>query len=125
MSKSREFWISFYNDGDFYQATQVYEDLDPDFPTVVHTIEMSAYEKLQKQNEIMREALEFYKNKNSWRDIYGGGIPQNLQCLSVIRDSDLEEYSETPGYNSTVGGKKARKALAKLEKDEHEIRNSI
>lgn len=66
--------------------------------------------KLTKQNDVMREALKFYADGNSWvtRYIYDA-YDDNVE--GVIDDSDLE----STGGTFSLGGKRARQALKDVE----------
>lgn len=65
-------------------------------------------EELKKQNESMKEALQFYANKDNWTytDTYNF-------AGSAIHKDDEEILSNA--YNDIVGGKLARQTLEKIK----------
>jgi hypothetical protein len=71
-------------------------------------------EELEKQNEIMKEALSFYTDKNSWQTVQVG-----YGAFSQIKKEDLEDINL--GILSpdeiTCGGKRAREALKQIEEN--------
>lgn len=78
---------------------QVY--IDETFAEQIHLIEFSAYDKLRADLEVARTALEFYAKPSVW----GNGCAAIAPCDTYTCD-----------LNVLRGGKKAREALAKLEK---------
>lgn len=70
-------------------------------------------EKLQEQNKILKEALEFYADGDNY-----GHISPEVATYSVIDNCDLGVgdfmLNETVD-DERVGGKRAREALAKVE----------
>lgn len=67
-------------------------------------------EKLKKQNEIMRQALEFYADIDSW------DCPTGLYDVTAIVDDESNHYySDVAGDFDDVGGKRARQALKDVE----------
>lgn len=78
-------------------------------------------EKLQAQVDVMREALEFYADKNNWcyEGMYNKNddLPDKVEgpedwydSHSKMTNSDLEKHTNTMYFS----GKRARQALAKL-----------
>lgn len=78
-------------------------------------------EKLQAQVDVMREALEFYADKNNWcyEGMYNknNDLPDKVEgpedwydSHSKMTNSDLEKHTNTMYFS----GKRARQALAKL-----------
>ena len=76
----------------------------------IHVIEYAAFENLKKQNEIMREALEFYaKEMNYSVDDYRGISGEMInRCILY---TDCEERNDVYSY----AGKRARQALKDVE----------
>lgn len=70
----------------------------------VSKIAIYAIEKLEKQNEILRDAVEFYAMTSSW-----GG---DGRLGSDIDEGDCQ-YIEK--WYESIGGKQAREALEKLK----------
>lgn len=66
------------------------------------------YKWKDKQIKILKEALEFYANRNNWR--YSGS--DRFDCNIDHRDA---EKIKTGSQKDTVGGKKAREALKQIE----------
>ena len=68
---------------------------------------------LKEQNKILKEALEFYANGDSWASD-ADNSPDFYDCI----DDDFDKCNED-GYKFQCGGKRAREALAKAinEKD--------
>ena len=66
-------------------------------------------EKLQEQNKILIEALEFYSNADNWASD-ADNSPDFYDCI----DDDFDKCNED-GYKFQCGGKRAREALAKVE----------
>lgn len=67
--------------------------------------------KLQEQNKILREALEFYANADNWVSD-ADNSPDFYDCI----DDDFDKYNED-GYKFQNGGKRAREALAKVNNE--------
>lgn len=73
---------------------------------------------LQKENDILREALEFYANFDSWR------TTNNQRTYATIDDDDLGngDFEQSTGPNHVLnsvscldnGGRRARQALEKV-----------
>lgn len=73
-------------------------------------------ESLQLQNKIMREALEFYADIDSWTDNDLNGCGPSICGDSLDgKDYDLMIGEERFSKHITVGGKRAREALKKIE----------
>ena len=73
-------------------------------------------EKLKKQNEVMREALEFYGDIDHWG--HTKVIPDDNYVYKImVQKSDLGDgsfdYKNT--NDDSVAGRKAREALKKVE----------
>lgn len=67
-------------------------------------------EKFKKQNEIMRQALEFYADIDSW------DCPTGLyDVTAIVDDESTHYYSDVAGDFDDVGGKRARQALKDTE----------
>ena len=67
------------------------------------------FEKLQAENAKLRECVEFYANRRSWKS---NGMPSgggNKIAIQIIK-----EDHETPAL-STYGGKRARQVLKELD----------
>jgi hypothetical protein len=62
---------------------------------------------LQAENKKLREALEFYADKNNWRKEFGNKLEYNAHRIK--EDFTLDE-NFTP-----YGGKRAREALKEIE----------
>jgi hypothetical protein len=68
--------------------------------------------KLTEQLAVLREACEFYGDKESWtidEDYYGNLIE------GIIADADLEKKTNSSFANFAHGGERARTALAKAK----------
>jgi hypothetical protein len=65
--------------------------------------------KLEEQIKIMREALEFYADEDSW------SRTSDQQCPHMLRGEDIENEKGTKKF---LGGMVAREALKKLEEME-------
>lgn len=77
----------------------------PTFNTYYEPDEQDArIAQLEKQNEIMKEALIFYSDRENWDYL-------NQNTRGFLR-KDLESNIN---FTERFGGKKAREALAKLE----------
>lgn len=63
--------------------------------------------KLQEQNKILREALEFYSKTNHWLGLTDK-VPFDITKWIRIVEDDMDQ--------NNIGGKRAREALAKVEK---------
>lgn len=105
MSEYKEFWI---------QASNMiaHDDKPPTVKPCFHVIEYAAFEKLKKQNEIMRNALEFYADVENWHHI----SPDIAKYTVIANDEGYGEFQ----FNSftddfRVGGKRARQALKDVE----------
>lgn len=80
-----------------------------------------ANRKLIKENEILREALEFYANFDSWR------TTNNQRTYATIDDDDLGngDFKQSTGPNHALnsvscldnGGRRAREALEKVKSE--------
>lgn len=78
----------------------------------IHVIEYAAFEKLKKQNEIMREALSFYASGDNW----GHKHKDSCDYVVILEDQGDGEFQ----FNSItddewVGGKRARQAIKDVE----------
>lgn len=105
MSEYKEFWI---------QASNMiaHDDKPPIAKQLFHVIEYAAFEKLKKQNEIMREALSFYASGNNWHHKH----KDSCDYVVIVDDQGDGEFQ----FNSItddewVGGKRARQAIKELE----------
>lgn len=105
MSEYKEFWI---------QASNMiaHDDKPPTVKPCFHVIEYAAFEKLKKQNEIMREALSFYASGDNW----GHKHKDSCDYVVILEDQGDGEFQ----FNSItddewVGGKRARQALKDVE----------
>lgn len=65
--------------------------------------------KLQEENKILREALEFYTENKNWEQRESGSVE-----LSVIDPVDHFQYVDKWGDLCWIGGKRACEALAKV-----------
>lgn len=103
--KAREFWI----DDSHPDEKMILKS--PDnwemhcWSKPIHVIEYSAYDELRRQNEVMREALEFYADIANW---YSEEHYRSLTCIN----NDYTTHKN--GYG--LAGKRAREALAKCGK---------
>ena len=100
MSKPREFWVWPKYENSFFGEILSNEDYESAInphclKLSFKVIEYSAYQKLQKENEILREALEFYADGDG--DVLDWDRVNNSAC---IQDR----------------GKHAREALEKVSK---------
>ncbi len=68
----------------------------------LHADALAIIDDLQRQNELMRECLEFYASKNNWCG-YGG------ECETIIEDKEKSDNGVT------VGGKRARSCLEQVK----------
>jgi hypothetical protein len=69
-------------------------------------------EKLKKQNEILKEALEFYANEFCWDRDEQFTVP----VKNTIHDQDIEWFNEEqPKKKRGAAGKTAREALKEVE----------
>ncbi len=62
-------------------------------------------EKLQEQNKIMREALDFYSKTNHWL-VLTDKVPFDITKWIRIVEDDMDQ--------NNIGGKRAREALAEV-----------
>lgn len=70
--------------------------------------------KLEAENKILRETLEFYADKKSWQTNSG-----SRDLINAILNDDLEPYR--PNFDIMIrelGGKRARAALAACKGEE-------
>lgn len=70
------------------------------------TEERQAVQELERQNKIMREALEFYADDQNW-DWPVNGTEENSMVIN--------DFSMVEGLCDMRGGKRARAALAKIQ----------
>jgi hypothetical protein len=68
-------------------------------------------QQLEKQNAMMREALEFYADRTNWRSKVETGVID--ECDSIVDDDEYFEDTMT-----SEGGKRAREVLEKINKGE-------
>lgn len=70
-------------------------------------------ERLQKQLDIARTALEFYANYESWKTNSGRiySLAENGNYLSI---NFIDSERQRPELNHTVGGKRAREAIKQM-----------
>ena len=87
-----------------------YHNLYHDWEGAIRTIEelRDEIKGLKKQNEIMKESLEFYANEDNWCYLDGDDVP------GIIIDESDEESLDTK-YKYTRGGSLARQALEKIK----------
>lgn len=69
-------------------------------------------EKLQEQNKILREALEFYAEIKNY-----DYIEQYNNAFTVIDPVDCEKFVDKWHDITFIGGKRAREALAKVNNE--------
>jgi hypothetical protein len=72
--------------------------------------EVSSYlkvKKLQEENKILREALEFYSKTNHWLGLTDK-VPFDITKWIRIVEDDMDQ--------NNIGGKRARETLAKIDK---------
>lgn len=71
---------------------------------------LDGVEKLQEQNKILREALEFYADENNWE-------LGKFHSFVEVCEQDHEWTDSLPPFRVTqlTGGKRAREALAKVK----------
>lgn len=77
--------------------------------TTIEVIKVEEYESLKQENEKLREALSFYADFNNW---FGEFKNKGNMNFPNIDKSDWEQFQ------STVGGKRARHALAENKGNE-------
>lgn len=132
MSEYKEFWNVLFEDGT--SEIYVYERAatsQKNAKLITHVIEFSAFEKLQKdweqaatqnyddkceieklkkQNEVMREALNFYADESRWKTV------EHCELDSKIRiDAEDFDTKTLEPIMIFVGGKRARQALKDAE----------
>lgn len=132
MSEHKEFWNVLFEDG----TSEIYgyeraATSQENAKLITHVIEYEAFEnlcremvqvkhlantwfdenkKLKEQNEIMREALEFYGNEINYSIDDYSGISGEMITRCILY-SDCEERNDVYRY----AGLRARQALAKVE----------
>jgi hypothetical protein len=69
------------------------------------------FEKLQAENKKLREALEWYANRNNWKF-----QSYNSDCKDVIDFNDLgcRSYTVEADFACSSGGRRAREALKEV-----------
>lgn len=67
-------------------------------------------EKLQKENEKLRESLSFYAAKSNWWD-----LEEDAYCCTRITDEDTYKQDDKASSHFIFGGKLARETLKQLE----------
>ncbi len=70
-------------------------------------------QSLKAENELLRGALEFYADKQSWKEL----LSQNGSDDAALVHIDYKDH-ESLGSVYVIGGKTAREALAKCAKGE-------
>lgn len=75
-------------------------------PDVVFICQRKEIEKLQEQNKILREALDFYSKTNHWLGLTDK-VPFDITKWIRIVEDDMDQ--------NNIGGKRAREALAKVK----------
>lgn len=108
--KHNHFWI--YKSGLHLIATSLPIKFN-DGTKVVHAIEYSAYEQLQKQNQELIKALEFYADRNNWIPF---DYSQDVKDVIAVSDLGVKSYCEKADYALPSGGRRAREILAKYQK---------
>jgi len=68
-------------------------------------------EKLEAENEKLRECVEFYADFMSWSDLWDFCDSPHNQC--VVVSDDVEDFLSR-GKNFPCGGKRARQTLKDL-----------
>lgn len=110
--KVREFWIEQVRAGSKgYWGSVVSNNPnciteESDFKDALHVIEKSAYERLERENQVLREAVEFYADKFNWRTNSG---KVGITPLTDGTDSEIIDKQWT-------SGKTAREALAQADR---------
>lgn len=108
-----EAWIGSYTEllkkkdqeiGKLEQENKLLNDIIEDLEDTVKD-----FEKLEKENAMMKEALEFYADKDTWQSVYVG-----YGDKSQIKGLDLEDLSSSDRPDE-YGGKLARQTLKELE----------
>ena len=90
----------------FNITNQIPEDKRPVILSVVNKLD---YEKLEARLQVAVEALEFYKNTDSWDE-----TPNRNNLYQLIKNDVLHDDSgHNPGLR--FGGKRAREALEKIK----------
>lgn len=92
---------------DFFQRLDIY-DINGD---TVSKKTFNAIKEIQEQNKILREALEFYADENNWE-------LGKVHSFVEVCEQDHEWIDSFPPFRVTqlTGGKRAREALAKVDK---------
>lgn len=94
-------WIRVISLDDFHKQTNI---------NITRWIEVcQELQKLKEQNQIMREALEFYADKNNWE-------LGKVHSFVEVCEQDYEWIDSLSPFRVTqlTGGKRAREALAKV-----------
>ena len=79
-------------------------------PDVVFICQRKEIEKLQEENKILREALEFYAENKNWEQRESGSVK-----LCAIDPVDHFQHVDKWGDVFWIGGKRASEALAKVK----------
>ena len=72
------------------------------------------FKKLERENKLLREAVEYYAKVDHWTSSQGG-------LYANVKDVCIEPLNKNT-FNYVYGGKKAREALEKI-KGENEHKN--
>jgi hypothetical protein len=117
--------LKWYESEEFkYDTFQAYWDFEHNFDLILskNVAEMSfdtAWEyqqkeidKLQAENKILIDALEFYSKKENWCDMNERTDPNNKTC--IINDHE-NSGTDKWGDEYWFGGKLARQALEKIK----------
>lgn len=90
------------------------KDCEVDENDTCNMFEVASYlkvKKLQEQNKILKEALEFYAEIKNY-----DYIEQYNNTFTVIDPVDCERFVDKWHDITFIGGKRAREALAKVDK---------
>lgn len=94
-------WIRVISLDDFHKQTNI---------NITRWIEVCReLQKLQEQNKIMREALEFYAENKNWEQRESGSTK-----ICAIDPVDHYQYVDKWGDVFWIGGKRASEALTKV-----------
>ena len=117
IEKQREFWI-YQDDNELLDVCRykIENSGEQEFHVIEYTALTEAQariKKLEKALEVMRSAVEFYASADVWQHV----APEKAKW-SVIEDDDLGDgdfdFNEITD-DMSVGGKRARQALAEVE----------
>jgi hypothetical protein len=90
---------------------KVYEDEIQEYKEAARS-EANIVDELQAQNKKLREALEFYADRNNWKF-----QSYSSDCEEVIDFNDLgcRSYTDKADFACSSGGRRAREALKEIK----------